>query len=217
MTETPPPDSGQSDGSSTNREEATRVKSADFPRARGLGAGFSVIDDRLVLLARTVKDDVRTVMLTRRILRALLDNYVRILRDTSPAAARAPAPHREEVLHMEHLGALNESLPGANDADGSDEASKAVIENPFLVVDVILQPKDELFLLGFLGVPLSAGGAWEPTSPQPIIAVSLTRGDAHRFLSLLIRKSKEAGWDLADRYGWLASADEEDFKAGARN
>lgn len=80
--------------------------SITFPVATTLDIGLNLMEDRLILAARPHGRERRLALVTRRMLDVLLAHTVKILEQTTPSAARVPEEYRNEVLQMEHIGAL---------------------------------------------------------------------------------------------------------------
>lgn len=170
-----------------------------FPLATRLDVGIDPAEDRLCVVLHTVEHGRRTLLLTRRLLRNLLAQVSRDMLRSSAAAARAPLDCREEVLRMEHVGALADP-PAGPAAQAAAHAPAGEASPVWLALEVKITVRPDLLVLGFLGRPLIPAAA---AGLEPVAALSLGRPDAHRVLALLVGKARDAGWDLCDGPSWL--------------
>jgi hypothetical protein len=183
-----------------------------IPIVTRLDIGFSDMEDRLLLSLNTAGHGVRNVLITRRMMRVLLENYANVLKRTSETASHAPVEARDEVLRMEHVGALASMADAAPDAaqptpDGQDGGAPGAVAPPhmWLAVEIKMQMAASVILIAFFG-QCRNGPDGDSSVNEPIAAMTLNRPDAHRVLDLLVRKSKEAGWGLDHYAAWLAKA-----------
>ena len=191
-----------------------------FPSIVGLELGFNAAEDRVVMLARTHQSEIRVILLTRRMMGQLLGHYADLMRRTSPAVARAPSAHQNEVLQMEQVSALMSAAPqqpistpvsGPGSAPGSAPGSgqaATVADAPrsfHLVTEIRMQVNDSHLSLGFIG-PQQSFTATSEAPTAPIAAATMDRAEAHRFLAMLNDKAVEAGWGLEGICPWLTSA-----------
>lgn len=193
-----------------------------FPLVTKLDLGINTLEDRLVLVAHTREHGRRLVLLTRRMVGVLLAPYGRLLEQTSRAASRVPADHLQEVLQMEHVGALSR-LPGPADGTGpradadadaagaggdgvgdDDRGGAAVPDVAFLVTEIKLQAAPEHLVIGFLG-QRRHGPQGDGTAQEPVCAMTLDRADAHRVLAMVSDKAREADWALPPPASWLTA------------
>jgi hypothetical protein len=72
--------------------------------------------------------------------------------------------------------------------------------------------EDAVIVLGFMGQRRTGEAGGEAVN-EPIGAMTLTRGDAHRVLAALAKCSKDAAWDLERHAPWLAGAGTEERQA----
>ncbi len=181
-----------------------------FPSVIGLEMGFNPTEDRVVMIARTHSAGVKVILLTRRIMGQLLGHYAELMKRTSPAVARAPSQHQDEVLHMEHVSALmsNTGAPAAPGpqppAPQPDAGGDPVQQSVHLATEIRMQMNDAHLMLGFIG-PARFPPATDETLIAPIAAATMDRSEAHRFLALLNDKAKEGGWGLEGLCPWLTA------------
>ena len=178
-----------------------------FPSIIGLEMGFNPTEDRVVMLGRTHSAGVRVILLTRRMMGQLLSHYAELMKRTSPAVARAPSAHQNEVLQMEHVSALmsGAAAPAAAPEAAEGEAPPEPPEqSAHLVTEIRMQVNDAHLMIGFIGPARFTPGVDE-TLIAPIAAATMDRAEAHRFLALLNDKAKEGGWGLEGLCPWLTS------------
>ncbi|MEO9901155.1 hypothetical protein [Nisaea sp.] len=178
--------------------------SITFPSALKLDLGINPTEDRLVMVAHTAANGVRAMLLTRRMLVVLMDHYGNILKQTSPAA-KAQLKHQNEILQMEHIGALFSDKTASTSApiEQQSPASNALHpETIHLVTEVTMQMNDDHLLIGFSGQRQNTANGNE-AEVTPVAAVNLDRTNAHKVLALLNDKAREAGWGLDNLYPWL--------------
>ncbi len=181
-----------------------------FSSIVALDMGFNPPEDRVVMIARTHDGGRRIILLTRRIMMQLLSYYADLMKRTSPAAARAPSQHQNEVLQMEHVSALASApapTPSSPDAAGHSDGGSApeqVVETVHLVTEIRMQVSDTQLMIGFIGPRRHAADADEATI-APIAAATMDRAEAHRFLAMLNDKAREAVWGLDGLCPWLTS------------
>ena len=186
----------------------TIEETVTFPSIIGLEMGFNPTEDRVVMLGRTHSAGVRVILLTRRMMGQLLSHYAELMKRTSPAVARAPSAHQNEVLQMEHVSALMSGASAAPAPTPVPVEGEASVEPPqqtaHLVTEIRMQVNDAHLIIGFIGPARFTPGADE-TLIAPIAAATMDRAEAHRFLALLNDKAKEGGWGLEGLCPWLTS------------
>lgn len=185
----------------------TSEDTVTFPSIIGLEMGFNPTEDRVVMLGRTHSAGVRVILLTRRMMGQLLSHYAELMKRTSPAVARAPSAHQNEVLQMEHVSALmsGAAAPAAAPEAAEGEAPPEPPEqSAHLVTEIRMQVNDAHLMIGFIGPARFTPGVDE-TLIAPIAAATMDRAEAHRFLALLNDKAKEGGWGLEGLCPWLTS------------
>jgi len=180
----------------------TEQTSITFPSASKLDLGINLTEDRLVMVAHTAANGVRAMLLTRRMLVVLMDHYGNLLKQTSPAA-KAQQKHQDEILQMEHIGALfSNSTASASDEQQQPASIAFSLETAHLVTEVTIQMNENHLVIGFSGQRQQASSGDEPPV-TPVAAIHLDRTSAHKFLALLNDKAREAGWGLDNLYPWL--------------
>ncbi|WP_164550267.1 hypothetical protein, partial [Devosia equisanguinis] len=82
----------------------------------GLTIAYSAVEDRLVVWLRGQEQQLVPLLFTRRLSALLINGLAGILARSSPAAAQAPAALRDDVILMEHQGAMAQSAAPTPDA-----------------------------------------------------------------------------------------------------
>lgn len=177
-----------------------------FPSIVALDMGINQPEDRVVMIARTQAAGRKIILLTRRMMGQLLGNYAELMKRTSPAVARAPSAHQNEVLQMEHVSALITAAPPAPtpDSAAADEPSDQQAETVHLITEIRLQVTDSHLMIGFIGQRRHAPGIDENAN-DAVAAATMDRTEAHRFLAMLNDKAREAMWGLDGLCPWLTS------------
>lgn len=144
-------------------------------------------EDRVLLVVRQV-DGRNSFWLTRRLLRALLDGLVELLKRSSDTVTRASNDVRSEVLLFEHMDAMTRRLdtvvePGA--APGMAAGSA-----PGLLHQIDLQARGDQVSISLVA-----------TSPDPV-SVVMSRDNAHQLVSMLYDQALKAQWDIPEME-WL--------------
>ncbi|HYE51120.1 MAG TPA: hypothetical protein VEB20_16100 [Azospirillaceae bacterium] len=156
--------------------------------------GYDEFEDRLLLSCRTADgEDAATLMITRRMLRGLLRGATDFLARSSPTAGRAPVDYRDDVLAMEHQGAVAKSAQAQGAS--ADRTPVPVQEHRILVVKLDLEPR--------------AGGGYQLVLSDregPRAGMALTRDEFHHILKTLADLARTGGWDLDREAGWIAPA-----------
>ncbi|WP_193171944.1 hypothetical protein [Nisaea nitritireducens] len=186
----------------------TEQTSVTFPSASKLDLGINLTEDRLVMVAHTAADGVRAMLLTRRMLVVLMDHYGNLLKQTSPAA-KAQQEHQDEILQMEHIGALFSNNTASESAPTGQQQPAPIafsLEAAYLVTEVTLQMNENHLVIGFSGLRLHASSGDDATV-TPVAAFNLDRTNAHKVLALLNDKAREAGWGLDTLYPWLNNSE----------
>jgi len=184
-------------------------QSQDYPIAIQLMVGVNAVEDRLVLIATTKAGDQRAALLTRRLVRTLLDSYTDMLAGTGERASQATPDVRDEVLQMEHVSALA-SGPGDAGPGTQGDATPAP-SAAYLVTDGQFEGREQRIVLAFDGLRRRPDGA----DKEPVFALMLARTTAHKVLRLLTDKADEAGWDLPTPSAWTQTIQQ--ATAGAVN
>jgi hypothetical protein len=178
------------------------AQNQDYPVANQLDVGTNAVEDRVVLIASTKGHGRRAVLLTRRMMKALLAKYASVLEQTSETASQAAADHKAEVLQMEHVSAVSQGDHGRTEESGPGApANPTAPDAVYLGTDVHFQQRDGQILLAFDGVQRTSDGP-DGRSKEPVVGFLLDRTNAHKVLALLKDKADEAGWDLPKPSGW---------------
>lgn len=163
------------------------------PSAGQISLGYSSREDRMVMWLGT-GEEAKTLFVTRRLCALLINGLAGVLVRSSPVAAQAPASLRDDVVLMEHQGAMAAASVGPADADklpslASGAAAPMLVET----VNITVTPAD--FRLVFRPSPQGDG-------PQ----IALSRADLHRVLEMLKRQSELAEWSLPPAPNWLSAS-----------
>lgn len=181
--------------------------------AAALDVGYDPVADRIVVAARGQMArggfepggggaESVTLLLTRRIVRRILSGISDIMKRSSMAVSRAPAGQRDEVLVLEHLGALaaRPGHAGGTAVAASPRASAGSVTiretRPVpgrLVVKIDLRITTRHFVIRLYD------------GEGPRVEVLATRADLHRLLDRMMRVAAEAEWALDRDAGWLAA------------
>jgi len=167
-----------------------------------LRMGFLETEDRL-LVDFVYPDHVLSMLVTRRIIRRVIQGIAHVLAQSSPVIARVPASHKTEVLVWEHLSALQPEL--AEGSGGGGEKAMALHSPPPWQVmnklDISTLPTS--FSLRFEG----RGGA--------VATMSMSRPELHRLLAHLRQLARHSEWDIDTEIGWLVEADAPQMHPGS--
>lgn len=155
---------------------------------------FLESEDRLLLLAANGNGAQEGLVLTRRLTARLINGLAALLERSNVAASTAPEDLKNDIVLMEHQGAL-----AGTEAASSETAGKAAVmpENSMAripqrlvnTVNIKTNPADfHIVLQAPGGVP---------------VATAMNRLDLHRLVELLKRKSETAGWNLQIDAAWL--------------
>lgn len=174
------------------------------PVARRLDVTYDAVEDRLVLYADTRSNGRRALMIPRRMLQRFLQRYGQVLRETSDVVARAAVDQQDEVLQMEHIGAIASIEDAPTDAEGRIARERAVTApaDTYLATKADLHPRDGALTVAFYGLyrdPLGADG----TQAEPVCALVLNRTQAHLVLAILHKHARRAQWGLDEGAAWL--------------
>jgi len=154
------------------------------------------VEDRLLATLSGASGEQAVLLFTRRLVTLLVNSLAGILEKSSPVATRAPEEMRDDIVLMEHQGALahNASAPDAADAPppaGPAPASAGTSIPARLIRTVNITTNPTNFVLRF--------------QPQPGEGAELVmnRVELHRLVELLKRFSEQAGWNLQIDAAWL--------------
>jgi hypothetical protein len=163
------------------------------PTAGQISLGYSTREDRLVLWLGT-GDGAKTLLVTRRLCALLINGLAGVLARSSAVAAHAPAALRDDVVLMEHQGAMAAAVVGPADAEQLPSLSSGA-SAAMLVETVNINVTPAAFRLVFRPSPQGDG-------PE----ITLSRSDLHMVLEMLKRQSELAQWNLPLEPGWLSAS-----------
>lgn len=152
------------------------------------------------MLASVPKREKIGLLLTRRMTGRLINGLAGILDKSSMAAIHAPAEMRDDVILLEHQGAISDrdthqqSVDTDPDTDAPHVAQQSTQIQTVLIQSIDISVKPTLF-----EIVLKDG------KPQPIVAIDIGRAELHRVLDTLTRKADEADWDIRIEAKWLES------------
>jgi hypothetical protein len=169
--------------------------------AKQLTFGFNETEDRLVLIARDGHDKAVAFALTRRLTGRLINGLATVLERSNTFASTAPAEMRDDIILMEHQGALSgtgEEQPDTSGAWSSGEGTLRLNAPAHLVtkIDIKTAPTDFQILLH--------------TNDGVQIGTKLNRVDLHRVVEVIKRKAEAADWNIQIGALWL-EADQTDL------
>lgn len=162
------------------------------PTTGQISLGYNAREDRLVLWLGS-GETATTLLITRKLCGLLIKGFAGVLARSSPVAAQVPAALRDDVVMMEHQGAMASARVGPAQADKlpplTPDAAPMLIET----VNITVTPAD--FHVRFRPSPEGEG-------PQ----IALSRSDMHMVVELLKRQSDLAEWNLPIEDGWLSGS-----------
>jgi len=167
-----------------------------------LRMGFLETEDRL-LVDFVYPDHSLSMLITRRIIRRVIQGIAQVLAQSSPVLARVPASHKTEVLVWEHLSAIQ---PEAEAAGGDGGEKAPALHSP--------QPWQLLTKLDINTLPNSFSLRFESRSGT-VIDMSMSRPELHRLLASLRQLARHSEWDLDTEIGWLVEADAPQMHPGS--
>lgn len=135
------------------------------------------------------------LFLTRRLTALFINRAAELLARSSAMANKATEAVRNEILLMEHQGALPENAPPNRQLDASDQTksleNKGLKLSPQLVDNINIKTNPRNFQVTM------------KTKRASSVSIVLSRRDFHRVLELLKGQSKKAGWNLQIDATWL--------------
>ena len=170
-------------------------------KATSLTFKYSEAEDRLIVLASEPAGTKIGLLLTRRMIGRLINGLAGILEKSSLAASHAPAEMRDDVVLLEHQGAISnrgaasqgQPTLGSNPAKSPAQAA----QEPVQVQSVHIQSIDISVKPTHFELLLKDGKL------QPIVAMNIGRPELHRVLDMLTRKAEEADWNIRIEAKWL--------------
>ena len=165
---------------------------------RSLSLIYNQHEDRLIMTTTLSSGERRALLLTRSLTGRLVNGLAGLLKRSSKVAARAPDEMRDDLVLLEHQGAVS-SLSGGHSASRMTQPASGEKQLPLqpetlpaiLVTSISVQTRPTHFEFVF-----KAG-------KQAIARFDPNRSELHRLLRLLIRKTEEADWRLDLQSDWL--------------
>ena len=171
-------------------------------KATSLTFKYSEPEDRLIVLASEPAGTKIGLFLTRRMIGRLINGLAGILEKSSLAASHAPAEMRDDVVLLEHQGAIGNK--GAPPQQGQPATGMTPARNPaqaarepVQVQSVHIQSIDISVKPRHFELVLKDG------KRQPIVTMDIGRPALHRLLDMLTRKAEEADWNIRIAAKWL--------------
>jgi hypothetical protein len=168
-------------------------------KATSLTFTFNEAEDRLVVLASNPAGAQIGLLLTRPMTGRLINGLAGILEKSRLTASHAPAEMRDDVVLLDHQGAMSggsyqQQAMSVPDADAPQADPQPVQIQTVHIQSIYVSVKPTHF-----EIVLQDGRF------QPVVAVDVGRAELHRVLALLTRKAEEADWDIRIEAKWLES------------
>lgn len=150
------------------------------------------------MLANVFTGEKIGLLLTRRMVGRLINGLAGILHKSSLTAIHAPAEMRNDVILLEHQGAISNTGSQHEPVDTDpDKDSQQVAQQSIQIQTVLIQRIDISVKPKLFEIVLKDGKF------QPIVAIDIGRIELHRVLDTLTRKAEEADWDIRIEAKWL--------------
>ena len=168
-------------------------------KATSLTFTYNKSEDRLIVLSSNSVGARIGALLTRRMVGRLINGLAGILEKSSMAASHAPVEMRDDVVLLEHQGAIG--IRGAS--TGVRPSTKPITNlaqtapNPLQIQTVHIQSIDITVKPMHFELVLKDGKC------QPAIIMDIGRPELHRVLDMLTRKAHEADWNIRIEAKWL--------------
>lgn len=171
-------------------------------RAHKLSFSYSEAEDRLLVLADGQGGERVTILVTRRLTARLLNALASLLERSSATARQAPSPLRDDVVLLEHQGAVQAaarqvaSAPKPTSAPAPvsvPEAPPQLLLPPTLLAAIDVKTKPSHFSLTFRDARLT------------LATCDLTRAELHRVVQVLLIKMDEVDWNIRVEATWLGA------------
>lgn len=181
-----------------------------YPASKKLNVSYSAYEDRLLVRAERPGIDDATLLMTRRMTLLLLQNVLSRLPELS-GLDKTPAAYWQEVLQMDHQGAM-EAKSRADTAEAEQHhasgesvaGSTGVSPAIYLATELTIQASRERLTLAFRGLHMP-DAMTKVSKHVPILAIPLSLDNVHQLIELIITKAREAGWHLPVDLPWLDS------------
>jgi hypothetical protein len=154
--------------------------------ATSLAFAYDEAQDRLVLLASDGGGSL-TLTLTRRLTGRLVNALCVILEKTSLSVSKAPAELRDDVILLEHQGAM--SSQGSEPPHNPPQ--RPASDHKLLVTNVHITPFAGGFVVTFR----------DEKGPQ--VRSNINRIALHRMVDVIARQSEVANWNISIESSWL--------------
>ncbi|HYC02731.1 MAG TPA: hypothetical protein VED40_05525 [Azospirillaceae bacterium] len=166
--------------------------------ARTITFSYDEGEDRVLVNCKAEDPErLETLMLSRRMVRNILRTCAGILAQSSERAGRTPSGYREDVLAMEHLGAVASSSQHQSSLPPMQAVPTQEVEHRHLVLQLDIDSRaDGGYMLRF------------HDRTGMCVATGVTRVEMHHVLDALVGLSRRGEWGLDAEAGWLASAGE---------
>jgi len=154
-------------------------------------------EDRLLLLAANRDGAQEGMVLTRRLTARLINGLATLLKRSNVVASTAPEELKDDIVLMEHQGAIAAGEPGTGRGSAKPQGQSGAeaatnLRVPQRLVETInIQTNPDNF-----HIVLEAAGGFS-------IATTVNRIDLHRIVELLKRQADTAGWNLQIDAVWL--------------
>jgi hypothetical protein len=163
-------------------------------RAHKLSFSYSEAEDRLVLIMDSREGQRVSVLMTRRLTIRLLNALASLLERSSPMARQAPSPLRDDVVLLEHQGAIQAGARQAAVPPASaPEPPPQLLLAPTLLSAVDISTKPSHFSLTFRDARLT------------LATCDVTRAELHRVVQGLLTKVGETDWNIRVEAAWLGA------------
>ncbi len=170
-------------------------------KAAHLSFAYDQAEDRLMVLASNAGGETIALQLTRRLTGRIVNAVAQLLEKSSSAAQHAPAEMRDDMILLEHQGALQSRASATSpEAAASGEAEpvpKKLVRPPQLVQTISITTHPRSFALVIKG------------AKQDLAALSVSRMDLHRILETIRRVADKANWQISIDASWLMPEDSE--------
>lgn len=168
-------------------------------QAHALSFSYSEAEDRLVLCVDSQEGQRLTILATRRLTARLLNALASLVERSSLVARQAPLPLRDDVVLLEHQGALQAARQAAAASPPRPAPSPAPspLLPPALLAAVDVRTKPAHFSLTFRD------------SQQALATCDVTRAELHRLIQALLTKVAEADWGIRVEASWLGAGQQQ--------
>lgn len=170
-----------------------------FPLSSKFTISFNAHEDRLCLACQLAGDQKCVVLLTRRMVRLVLQHLTKYL---TKFQSEPNAVDQGERINPSSGQVLSSSIlaqdPSVVDSIGKQPEQAVQVDDSsakFLATELTLQLKEASLILAFRGFQSESSVAIDDI--QPIVAFNLDRNLAAKWLEALSMQAQRAQWDLA--------------------